>query len=245
MGYLQGKTFIVTGVSSGIGRALSVQMAKAGTNLVLNARRKELLGNTSHECSNQGIRAEYVAGDAGHADISQALVNSALKLGDFHGFVHCAGVLRPGPYLWELPEDHFHEIMGASLVAAFQLIRYALPKLIDQGEGVCVFIGSGAAELTMPGISAYCVAKAAEEHLMRQLATEAPQITSLVYRPGVVDTDMQSLAREAEGGAAEFLHREFRAYKDQRMLISPFESASALVRILNDEPRRYHGKICS
>jgi NAD(P)-dependent dehydrogenase (short-subunit alcohol dehydrogenase family) len=245
MGNLHGKTLIVTGASSGIGRALSTQMAKAGANLALNARREELLAEVTQACSDQGIRAEYIAGDASNSGVAQSLVAMALRLENFHGFVHCAGVLQPGPYLWELSQDHFQEIMGASLTAAFQLIRHAVPEIINGGAGVCVFIGSGAAELTMPGISAYCVAKAAEEHLMRQLAAEAPQITSLVYRPGVVDTDMQRLAREAEGGAAKLLHREFQAYKDQKMLISPSEAAGPLVRILDSNPRKYHGKICN
>ncbi len=95
-------------------------------------------------------------------------------------------------------------------------MRFSLPELLKTRAGLAVFFGSAAAELAVPGIAAYCVAKAAEEHLARQLAAEAPWITTFAYRPGIVDTDMQSEARKAQGGAAESLHREFRGYQERR-----------------------------
>lgn len=85
----------------------------------------------------------------------------------------------------------------------------------------------------------------AEEHLARQLAAEAPQVTSFVFRPGATETRMQEQAREAVGGGAEVLHQVFRGYQRRGQLDSPEDAAQTLVRLLTRNPRRYHGKIAS
>ncbi|MEJ2716649.1 MAG: SDR family NAD(P)-dependent oxidoreductase [Deltaproteobacteria bacterium] len=242
---LKGRTFIVTGASAGMGRALAVQLSREGSNLVLNARESAPLTRAAAECEAAGVVVDYVAGDAGLERTAADVVAKAVQIGDFSGFVHNAGVVRPGPYLWELSQDHFNEVMAANLLAGYQLVRFAVPELLKRWEGIAVFVGSGAAEINLPGIGAYSVAKAAEEHMARQLAEEAPQIVTLVYRPGVVDTRLQAQAREATGGAAKFLHKEFRAYKDRGMLISPADAAGALVRIIARNPDKFHGKICT
>ena len=230
----------------GIGRALALELAGVGVNLVLNARNETPLKEAAHQCRAAGVRVEYQVGDAASAATCRHATEKAVRIGGFYGFVHAAGVVRPGPFLWELPVEHFHEIMAANIVAAYQVMRFALPVLIEQGRGMVVFFGSGAAELTIPGIGAYCVAKAAEEHLARQLAVEAPSITTFVYRPGMVETRLHEEAREVrQGGAAEYLRREFKSYKEQGLLISAREAASALVRLMQDNPGRFHGRVCS
>jgi NAD(P)-dependent dehydrogenase (short-subunit alcohol dehydrogenase family) len=169
-------------------------------------------------------------------------VANALKIGNFHGFIHAAGVLNPGPFLWELPPDHFQEVLDSHVAAAYQLIRAAVPPLLVQGQGLAVFFGSYAAVSNLPGIGAYNVAKAAEEHLARQLAQEAPQIVSFVFRPGVTETRMQVQAREAEGGAADLLRRHFRGYLHNGSLATPEQAARRLLTYLLNDPRRYHGR---
>lgn len=239
-------TFIITGASMGIGRALALELAASGVNLVMNARNEPALKDAADECRAVGVRVEYVVGDAASASTCREAVDKALEIGRFSGFVHAAGVVRPGPFLWELPEEHFHEVMAASLVAAYQITRFSLPALIEQSDGMAIFFGSGAAELSISGIGAYCVAKAAEEHLARQLAVEAPSVTTFVYRPGMVETRLHQEAREVrKGSAAESLRREFRSYKEQGLLISPEEAASALIKIMQGNHRRFHGRVCS
>lgn len=240
---LKDKTLIVTGASRGIGRALALELARTGVKLVLNARNSSLLDEVASECETAGARVIPVAGSAAHAWVASKLVKTALDFGNFYGFIQVAGTLHPGPFLWELSEEQFRDIFEASVVASYQMIHCAVPELRRQGRGLAVFFGSGAAEKIIPGIAAYCSAKAAEEHLVRQLAAEAPEIISLIFRPGLVETRMHEEARSAEGGAAEGLRRTFRGYKDRGELISPEEAARALVRILSDDPRRFHGRI--
>jgi NAD(P)-dependent dehydrogenase (short-subunit alcohol dehydrogenase family) len=242
MADLKNKTLIVTGASHGIGRALSLELARLEVSLVLNARAQKPLQEITANCNSLGIQAVSVRGDVAQQAVAHQMVERALQIGRFYGFVHCAGVARPGPFLWELSQEHFQEVVGASLNGAYQLVRFAVSELLKQGQGIAVFFGSGVAELAVPGLAAYCAAKAAEEHLARQLASEAPRITTIVYRPGVADTRMQKEAREAVGGAATYLRRTFGELKDRGELIAPEESAKALVSILTNAPRRFHGR---
>jgi NAD(P)-dependent dehydrogenase (short-subunit alcohol dehydrogenase family) len=240
---LGGKTLIVTGASLGIGRALALILAENRVNLVLNARHEKPLRLVAESCAARGARVLAVAGSAGDVSTAERLCREARLMGQFHGFIHAAGVLHPGPTVWELSEEQFRDVFEASVKAAFQLIRTAVPRLRDQGGGLAVFFGSGASERSVPGIGAYCAAKAAEERLALQVAEEAPEITTFIYRPGVVETRMQQAAREATGGAAKELRTIFHGFRDRGELITPEESARALVSILSNNPRRFQGGI--
>ncbi|MCJ2166156.1 MULTISPECIES: SDR family NAD(P)-dependent oxidoreductase [unclassified Pseudodesulfovibrio] len=240
---LRNKTLVVTGASMGIGEALALELAKEGVNLVLGARTEDKLRSTRNRCRGLGVKAECLAGDVSSSNVAQELVQAAFELGNFHGFIHAAGVLAPGPTVWELNKTRFREVLEASLCAGHQLIRHAVPLLIKQGHGLTVFFGSGAAERAQPGIGAYCVAKAAEEHLARQLAAEAPEITTIIWRPGVVRTRMQTDARKAEGGGAQQLKEVFEQWDNDGLLITPGQSARGLVDFLLGEPERYHGQV--
>lgn len=240
---MQGKTLIITGASLGIGRALALGLAGQGVNLVINARHYPPLAEAAAECERQGVAVRQIAGNAATGTVADALVAAALEMGKFFGFIHAAGVLHPGPFLWELPPEHLQEILESHVGAAYQLIRAAVPYLLRQGEGVAVFFGSYAAVSNLPGLGAYNVAKAAEEHLARQLAQEAPEIVSFVFRPGVTATRMQEQARQAVGGAGAVLRRHFQGYLDTGSLATPEQAARRLLGYLLNDPRRYHGRI--
>ena len=240
---LRGKTLILTGASRGIGRALGVALAQQGVHLVLNARSTAPLEEVRLEIEQHGGVARTVAGSAASDSVARSLIETAQSLGSFLGFIHNAGILHGGPLVHELPEPHYDEILDSNLKAGFQLSRYAYPLLLRQGHGLAVFLGSGVAQHNIAGMGIYAVAKAAEEHLARQLALEAPEITCFTYRPGVVETDMQRQLRQAEGGGSAQLRPLFQGYRDQGRLLSPQQAAEGLVRILEDHPHRFHGQI--
>jgi NAD(P)-dependent dehydrogenase (short-subunit alcohol dehydrogenase family) len=240
---LSGKTLIITGASLGIGRVLALELAGLGVNLVVNARHAPALEEAAASGAALGVKIQSVAGNAAAPETAAALVAQAKDLGAFYGFIHAAGIVNPGPLLWELSSQEFQQELDSHLTAAFQLTRAAVPALLKQGQGLAVFFGSGAADAFIPGLGTYCLAKAAEEHLARQLAAEAPSITSFIFRPDATETRMQRQAREAVGSGAETIHRIFRGYLARGQLSTPAREARKLVKILTKDPRRFQGKI--
>lgn len=243
MAELKDTTLILTGASMGIGAALAVELAREGVNLVLGARSADRLEATRDQCRERGVRAECVPGDVAAPGVARRLTGKALDIGEFYGFIHAAGVLAPGPSVWELDAAAFRAVMDGSVTGAHQLMRHGVPHLLASGGGLAVFFGSGAAERAQPGIGAYCAAKAAEEHLARQLAEEAPAVTTVIWRPGIVETRMQRDARHAEGGSADRLKEVFVPWKEKDMLLTPEQSARGLVNFLLGDPAAYHGKV--
>ncbi len=240
MSHLTDKTVIITGASSGVGRALARLLAERGVRVTLNARSEDALREAAAEC--HGAEAVAAPGDASAPGVAEALVRQAQAMGRFAGFIHAAGVLHPGPLLTELSEEAFWAVVNASFTAAWRLMRACAPQMDEAERGVAVVFGSGAAEIIQPGIAAYCAAKAGEEHLLRQFAAETKTVSAFIYRPGIVDTRMQTQARQAEGGGADALHEIFRPWKEEGKLISPEESAMGLVALLEEDPRALHGK---
>jgi NAD(P)-dependent dehydrogenase (short-subunit alcohol dehydrogenase family) len=241
---LRGRTLIVTGASRGIGRALASELAQNGVNLVLNARSEVLLEEVATAARDEGVRALTLAGDAALASNAQRMVKAAIGIGEFIGFIHNAGIANPGPFLYELPQSKFGDVWRSNVLAGYQLARFSYPELRRRKSGIAVFFGSGAADMNIEGIGAYCLSKAAEERLARQLAVEVPEITCFVYRPSPVETDMQKSAREAKGSGAKTLHRFFGELK-KRGLITPEAAARSLVRIIQRDPHRFHGNIAT
>jgi NAD(P)-dependent dehydrogenase (short-subunit alcohol dehydrogenase family) len=186
-----------------------------------------------------------LAGSAAEAEVAEGLVEKAVAMGNFFGFIHAAGVLHPGAVAHELSGEDFREIFEASVTGSFEMARAAFPRLVQSGEGIAVFLGSGAAERVIPGMGAYCAAKAAEEHFVRHLAAETPQVISLVYRPGVVDTPMVQAVFHAGVKAADRVREEFTVFERNGEIRPPEVPARALVSLLKNDPRRFHGRIAS
>lgn len=238
-------TIAVTGASHGIGAELSHALVSKGAGLVINARGEEALLSVQGQLEERGAVIKAVIGDASDDTVAREMAGACASLGNFRGFVHCAGVLRPGQYLWEMSKDHFMEVMDASLTGAFQMVKRLVPELKKHGSGFAVFFGSGAADLQAPGIAAYCIAKAAEESLAMQLATEAQEIASFVFRPGMVETRMHEQARNAQGGAGGRVSSQFKAYKRMGYLAEPADVAAGLADFLDQDLTNYSGKIVS
>ena len=131
MNELSAKTLIITGASRGIGRALALRLVEAGANLILNARHAGPLNEVAAECTNLGASVIALSGSAADRMTASKLVKAALDLGQFHGFIQVAGVLHPGPFLWELSEAYFREIFAANVMVSYQMIRFAVPGIVE------------------------------------------------------------------------------------------------------------------
>ena len=194
---LGGKTAIVTGASSGIGRAIAEALAEAGATLVLVGRNRERLGETTAAVEARGGEAEIVEAELTDTDAPQQIIEGAVKrFGGVNILVNCAGIFEPMPFETQ-PLDSFDRQMATNVRAPFALTQAALPYL--KPEGAVVNISSIAGYKGFPQSAAYCASKGAVELMTRALASELGPMGVRVncIAPGNIRTPMNQHQFEA------------------------------------------------
>lgn len=172
---LNGKAIIVTGASSGIGRAAASLFAARGASVVLGARRAKALEDQAAEIRAAGGRAEALAGDVTDPIYARALVRRAeTAFGGLDGAFNNAGAVGDLHSVPEMPRETWEGVLATNLTAAFFAAQAQLPALRARGGGSLVFTGSfvGCTRAGLPGMGAYAAAKAGLAGFARQLATE-------------------------------------------------------------------------
>ncbi len=213
---------IVTGASRGIGAAIVRRLRQAGA-MAVAVSRSPIAGQQSqpHLRSATGRLHPIIADVADPLACARVVGETVAAFGRLDALVNNAGMLEPVARIANGDPAQWRYNLDVNLLGPYYLSRSAIPHLRAVG-GRIVNISSGAALKAIEGWSAYCVAKAALTHFTRQLATEEPQITSVALRPGVVDTAMQALIREAGPGVmTEEKSAYFQSLKDKGELLDP------------------------
>jgi len=188
---LEGRTAIVTGATSGMGRAIAGLFAREGASVVCGGRDLERGASVVEEIRSAGGRGSFVPGDVGDPGTAERLVDEARRaFGGVDVAVACAGHLGLGAAA-ELPVDEWRRTLSVNLDAVFYLLREALPVMRERGSGSVVVIGSIAAFKGFPNHAAYCASKGALVALARQVAIDyGPAVRINVLCPGPVDTPL-------------------------------------------------------
>ncbi|MFF7975255.1 SDR family oxidoreductase [Streptomyces sp. NPDC007905] len=202
---LDGRVAVVTGGSSGIGRAVAGALARAGASVVVVARKQAQLADTVDELVADGCRAAGVSGDLSTRDgVREAAEEAAGRFGEPDILVNCAGVnLRPP--MSELGEDVWDATMALNLEAPFLLGQRFGPGMAERGYGRIIHITSQQAHRAFVQSGAYGVSKGALESLARSQAEAwSPYgVTCNTLVPGFVMTPLNArLSSDAEKVAA-------------------------------------------
>lgn len=229
MTLLTGKTAIITGASSGIGRATAHCFARAGAALVLNARDPVALDRVVADLTTLGAQACAVAGDVGDPDVHVRMVREAQsRFGALHIAVNNAGTVgTPGP-LETLPIDEWDRVIRTNLTSAFLAARVQLPALRDAGGGSIIFVSSFVGtSVGLPGMAAYGASKAALMGLVKGITADhgAEGVRANALLPGGTDTAMAGDAAQREWAAG--LHA-------LRRIANPDEIAQAALFLASD-----------
>ncbi len=191
----EGHVIIVTGASSGIGRALAREAARSGWRVLLVARRRERLEALQREIRAGGGAAEMLVADVCEPQSAERIVDAALRqFARIDVVVNNAGYGAPGALLDQ--SDEALDVQWRVHVAApLRIARAALPSLRATCGGL-VFVGSGLARVPAPYYGGYCAAKAAVRAAATQLRRELRRdgVAVTYVDPGAVDTEFSETA---------------------------------------------------
>jgi NAD(P)-dependent dehydrogenase (short-subunit alcohol dehydrogenase family) len=183
---------LITGASSGIGRATAIELAGRGARLVLVARGRESLEETAAEALAAGAQAAVVRpADVNDADAIQAAVDDAVaEFGGLDVVVHAAQVMAYGR-IEDVPREVYEQVIDVALHGTANVARVVLPQFRTQGAGHLVVVNSLLGNIAAPLLGSYVAAKWGQLGLIRVLQQETrdePGISISAVQPGGVDT---------------------------------------------------------
>ncbi len=155
----KGKVALVTGASRGIGRAISVALAREGFTLALWGRSKKELAATQSICEREGAMAyEFVCDLANVRKVEKAFKQTVKSAGQIDLLINNAGIGFRKLLEKTRPKD-WDQMMAVNMRAPYLLMRLALPRMKKAKSGQIINIGSGASNNGIPELSAYCASK--------------------------------------------------------------------------------------
>ena len=237
---MQNKVAIITGASSGIGRATALVLAERGLRLSLLARSAEKLADVAEEARQQGASevSHFTCDVRDEAAVNQAIAATLERYGRIDTLVNNAGLSLNGEVDGYALDD-WRMVLDTNLTGTFLTCRAVLPAMKQQGGGQIINISSGAGRNGIKQMAVYCAAKFGVIGFTESLALEVRNhnIRVSVLLPGSVATDFSRVARrEAERGAAEGQHEIGYAMTAE-------EVAGVIVAMLEQPPQAWMSEV--
>jgi NAD(P)-dependent dehydrogenase (short-subunit alcohol dehydrogenase family) len=235
MGVLDGKVAIITGASSGIGRATVLLFAREGARLVVSARDHSELDVLVAEVERAGGEAVAVAGDVKDESLARELVETSVEhFGGLDVAFNNAGINGTLGPVTDLSLRDWHETLDTNLTSAFLGAKHQVPALVERGGGSIVFTSSFVGHsVGFPGMAAYAASKAGIVGLMQVLTVELGEsgVRVNAILPGGTDTPAN--AANVPGAHAE-TRRFIEGLHALRRMASPEEIARSVLHLASD-----------
>jgi NAD(P)-dependent dehydrogenase (short-subunit alcohol dehydrogenase family) len=183
------KLIVITGVSRGLGRAMTEGFIQSGHTVLGCARSEKAVEQLNHKF---GSPHNFTALDV--ADDEQVKAWAERLLHDYGApdlLINNAAIINNLAPLWEIPSEDFSHLIDVNIKGVANVIRHFVPAAIAKGSGIIVNLSSGWGRSTSPEVSSYCASKWAIEGLTRSLAQELPSgMAAIPLSPGIIHTDM-------------------------------------------------------
>lgn len=233
MGLFEEKVALVTGASSGIGRATALAFAAQGAKVVVADVLAEGGEETAHMIQDAGSTATFCRADVSRAQDVEAMVKAAM---DAFGRLDCAfnnaGIEGEMASTVECTEENWDRTIDVNLKGAWLCMKYELPQMIEQGRGAIVNCASVAGLVGFRNLPAYCASKGGIVELTRATALEYAETGVRVNAicPGVIRTPM--VDRIVHGDPE--LEAQFTALEPVGRMGTPEEIAQAVLYLSSD-----------
>lgn len=188
---LKNKTVIITGSSRGIGRQLALDFAKAGANIVLNAR-QEIPVEIIEQIEAVGVKVHIVLGDVQEKEVAKRLIDEAKEtFGSVDVLINNAGITRDG-LIMRMSEEDFDTVLNVNLKGSFNTIQAASKIMLKQRSGTIINLSSVIGLIGNAGQANYAASKAGVIGLTKSVARELASrgITCNAIAPGFIETEM-------------------------------------------------------
>ena len=231
------KVALITGASSGIGRATALAFAAKGASVVLAARRQEELDSLVVEIEAADGKATAIKTDVSKAqDVEQMVAHALATFGRLDYAINNAGIEGRVASIVDLPEDDWDKVLDINLKGNYLCLRYEARAMLDGGRGGAIInIGSVNSFLGFGGGAAYVASKHGQVGLTSSASAElAPHgIRVNIICPGFVDTPMHQRIRSIIGD--EIFDQGLVPQVHLRRVGRPEEIASAILYLCSDE----------
>lgn len=188
---LQDKVAIVTGSTSGMGRAIAKKFAQEGAKVIVTGRNEERAKECVEDIKAAGGEADYVIVDTSNTDDCKVLLDKTLeKYGIVDILVNNAGMLSMSP-VTDVSQEEWEKVFKVNVTAALYLTQLVAPVMKEKGKGVIVNTASVASYAGHHGFAAYVSSKHAIAGLTKSMAWElGPEIRANAIAPGLIHTAM-------------------------------------------------------
>jgi len=230
MANIKNSVVVITGASSGIGRATALEIARRGGTCVLVARRRRELNEVVRECKALGGEAMAMAADTANEDAMQAVAEEAYEIyGRLDTWVNNAAVSLFARFEEAPPED-YRRVIETNLFGYINGARAALPYFREQGRGILINVSSVVGRVAQPFTSAYSTSKFAIDGFSESLRMEVldtPEIHICTILPASIDTPIFEQAGNYTG----------KQIKPMEPVYDPDEVATSIVRCIESPSR--------